>query len=127
MGYGIGDRAEGCCCACDEAVTMGLFCRSRIAILFFSLLVLTATALGSTRVEYLLEEKASSEVMNLLRCVYPNAEFIPHPTMNGFYMNATREDMLSVKRGLAKLDTLSPLPEPPETTTIVPKIGTRQT
>ncbi len=90
-------------------------------MVLLTLLALTTTSVASTRMEYLLEEAPASEVMNFLRCIYPNAEFIPHPTMNGFYMNGTREDMLSVKRGLAHLDTLSPLPEPPETTTIAPK------
>lgn len=68
---------------------------------------------NAVRMEYLLEEAPSAKVLDFLKGSYPNVEFTPHPTMNGFYARGSREDLLQIKRELANLDRVPPPPAPP--------------
>ena len=43
-------------------------------------------------------------MMGFLQGEYPNVEFIPHPTMNGFYAVGSREDILKLKEEVPELD-----------------------
>ena len=65
------------------------------------------------RMEYLLEEASSAKVVYFLKNEYPRVKFTPHPTMNGFFANGSKEDLLQIKRELANLDRVPPPPAPP--------------
>jgi type II secretory pathway component GspD/PulD (secretin) len=65
------------------------------------------------RMEYLLEEAPSAKVVDFLKEEYPRVKFTPHPTMNGFYANGSKEDLLQIKRELANLDRVPEPPPPP--------------
>jgi type II secretory pathway component GspD/PulD (secretin) len=65
------------------------------------------------RMEYLLEEASSAKVVDFLKGEYPRVKFTPHPTMNGFFANGSKEDLLQIKRELANLDRVPPPPAPP--------------
>lgn len=65
------------------------------------------------RMEYLLEEASSAKVVDFLKNEYPRVKFTPHPTMNGFFANGSKEDLLQIKRELANLDRVPPPPAPP--------------
>ena len=65
------------------------------------------------RMEYLLEEAPSAKVVDFLKAEYPRVRFTPHPTMNGFYANGSREDLLQIKRELSNLDRVPEPPAPP--------------
>lgn len=65
------------------------------------------------RMEYLLEEAPSAKVVDFLRGQYSRVRFIPHPTMNGFYAEGSRDDLLQIKRELANLDRVPEPPPPP--------------
>lgn len=60
--------------------------------------------LGVIRQEFLLESAGAQKVMGFLQGEYPNVEFIPHPTMNGFYAVGSREDILKLKEEVPELD-----------------------
>lgn len=66
----------------------------------------------SPRMEYLLDTAPSARVLDFLKAQYPDVEFTPHPTQNGFYARGSREDLLQIKRELVNLDRL-PAPSPP--------------
>ncbi len=68
---------------------------------------------NSVRMEYLLEEAPSAKVVDFLTGQYPKVKFTPHPTMNGFYANGSKEDLLQIKRELATLDRVPEPPPPP--------------
>jgi type IV pilus assembly protein PilQ len=68
---------------------------------------------NAPRMEYLLEEAPSAKVLDFLKTQYPNVEFTPHPTMNGFYARGSREDLLQIKRELSNLDRVPAPPPPP--------------
>lgn len=59
---------------------------------------------GRIRQEILLEHASAAKVMDLLRGQYRDVEFLPHPTMNGFYVVGGRSDILQIKRDLPNLD-----------------------
>ncbi len=68
---------------------------------------------NSVRMEYLLEEAPSAKVVDFLRGQYPRVKFTSHPTMNGFYAEGSRDDLLQIKRELANLDRVPEPPPPP--------------
>ena len=65
------------------------------------------------RMEYLLEEAPSPKVVDFLQDEYSRVKFTPHPTLNGFYANGSRDDLLQIKRELANLDRVPEPPAPP--------------
>lgn len=65
------------------------------------------------RMEYLLEEAPAAKVVDFLKDEYGRVKFTPHPTMNGFYANGSKEDLLQIKRELANLDRVPEPPPPP--------------
>ena len=58
----------------------------------------------SVRQEILLETASAEAVLAVLRPAYPEVEFIPHPTMNGFYAVGSRLDIIQVKNDVEYLD-----------------------
>jgi type II secretory pathway component GspD/PulD (secretin) len=56
------------------------------------------------RQEFLLEYALASKVMGFLQSQYKEVEFIPHPTMNGFYAVGKRSDILRLKNEVPRLD-----------------------
>lgn len=60
--------------------------------------------MGFIRQEFLLESAPAAKVMGFLQGEYGDVEFIPHPTMNGFYAVGSREDILKLKEEVPKLD-----------------------
>jgi len=65
------------------------------------------------RMEYLLEEAPAAKVVDFLKVEYARVQFTPHPTMNGFYANGSKDDLLQIKRELANLDRVPEPPPPP--------------
>ncbi|MGE0490826.1 MAG: hypothetical protein AB7S38_16585 [Vulcanimicrobiota bacterium] len=65
----------------------------------------------SIRQEILLERVPAARVMEYLFPQYPNVQFTAHPTMNGFYVEGGREDILAIKRSIPGLDR-APSPPP---------------
>lgn len=70
---------------------------------------------GAGRMEFLLEEAPAPKLLPILEAAYPQVLFYPHPTMNGFYCNGCKEELLSIKHQLASLDQ-NPIPPHPEVT-----------
>ena len=68
---------------------------------------------NAVRMEYLLEEAPSAKVVDFLKDEYPKVKFTPHPTMNGFYANGSKDDLLQIKRELSNLDRVPEPPAPP--------------
>lgn len=62
------------------------------------------------RMEYLLEEAPSLKVIDFLSDQYERVKFTPHPTLNGFYAEGSREDLIQIKR---ELTNIGRYPEPP--------------
>lgn len=56
------------------------------------------------RQEFLLEFVPAGKVMDFLHDQYAEVEFIPHPTMNGFYAVGNRSDILKLKNEVPQLD-----------------------
>lgn len=57
------------------------------------------------RVEYLLEEETPvADTLEFLKAQYPDVEFTPHPKLNGFYAEGSRENLLQIKRELTILE-----------------------
>ncbi|MCA9796119.1 MAG: hypothetical protein KC910_30135, partial [Candidatus Eremiobacteraeota bacterium] len=75
----------------------------------------------SIRQEILLERAPAAKVMEYLFQRYPEVKFSPHPTMKGFYVEGSREDILAIKRAIPGLDR-APSP-PPKVVTV--KLGLR--
>lgn len=67
----------------------------------------------SVRMEYLLEEAPAPKVLDFLKNEYSRVKFTPHPTMNGFFANGSKEDLLQIKRELPNLDRIPEPPAPP--------------
>ncbi|MBN9417113.1 MAG: hypothetical protein J0I12_16840 [Candidatus Eremiobacteraeota bacterium] len=59
---------------------------------------------GPHRQEILLEYAPAAEVMAALQARYKDAKFIPHPTLNGFYVTGNRGEILQMKSDVPKLD-----------------------
>jgi len=95
-----------------------------------TLIVAPPSALGcmdhnhgpKTRMEFLLEAAPAAKVMTFLEAEYANVEFSKHPTMNGFYAQGSREDLLQIKRELSNLDR-APEPPPPPLRAYTGRIG----
>ncbi len=62
------------------------------------------TGSGLVRQEILLEHASAAKVMGFLRGQYRDVDFLPHPTMNGFYVVGGRSDILQIKRDVPNLD-----------------------
>jgi len=71
------------------------------------------SVIGCGRPEILFEHVPAAKAMEFLRSRYPNVQFTPHPTMNGFYLNGNREDVLSIKAEVPNLDKVPESPPPP--------------
>jgi type II secretory pathway component GspD/PulD (secretin) len=65
---------------------------------------------NAIRQEILLEKAPAPKVISFLESQYKNVKFIPHPTMNGFYVVGSKKDVLDIKSSIANLDRV---PEPP--------------
>lgn len=51
--------------------------------------------------------------VGFLQGQYPQVEFIPHPTKNGFYAVGLRHDLLAIKNDIPNLDRVQAVPPPP--------------
>jgi hypothetical protein len=60
--------------------------------------------LGGYPQEILLEVAPSNRIMPYLQACFPDVEFRPHPTMNGFYTIGSRKDILEIKSMIGRLD-----------------------
>lgn len=56
------------------------------------------------RMECLLDEASSATIVDLLKTEFPNVEFSPHPTVNGFFVRGSKDDLIKIKRKLPSLD-----------------------
>ncbi|MGE0491806.1 MAG: secretin N-terminal domain-containing protein [Vulcanimicrobiota bacterium] len=65
------------------------------------------------RQEILLEKAPAAKVMEFLEGQYDRVKFTAHPTMNGFYVVGSREDVLQIKREVPNLDRVPEPPPPP--------------
>lgn len=68
---------------------------------------------GGVRQEILLEKAPAAKVISFLQGQYKDVEFIPHPTMNGFYAVGSKKDVLSIKADVPNLDKVPDAPPPP--------------
>lgn len=59
---------------------------------------------ANIRQEFLLEHASALDLMAQLKDRYEKVEFIPHPTMNGFYAVGSRSDILRLKTDVPRLD-----------------------
>lgn len=62
------------------------------------------------RMEYLLNHTPATVALLVLKPLYPQAKYTRHPTMNGFYANGSKADLLSIKRALSIIDPSFGLP-----------------
>ncbi|NMA28268.1 MAG: AMIN domain-containing protein [Burkholderiales bacterium] len=60
--------------------------------------------------EFLLEVAPAAKVVDFLKVQYPDVEFTQHPTLNGFFAKATRDELRQIKAAIPGLDQV---PEPP--------------
>ena len=81
------------------------------------------TPANSVRQEVLLEKAPAAKVIGFLQGQYKNVEFIPHPTMNGFYAVGSRADILSIKNDVPNLDRVPDVPPPPQREFVQVKYG----
>lgn len=66
------------------------------------------------RQEILLEKAPAPKVISFLESQYKGVKFIPHPTMNGFYVVGSKRDVLDIKSSIANLDRVPEAPAKPE-------------
>lgn len=78
---------------------------------------------NAVRQEILLENAPAGKVIGFLQSQYKNVEFIPHPTMNGFYAVGSRTDVLSIKNDIPNLDRVPVAPPPPQREFVQVKYG----
>lgn len=64
------------------------------------------------RSEFLFEHIPAAQAAVSLGRRFPRAHFTPHPTLNGFYVNGTKDEILWIKRSLPELDLPSLAPPP---------------
>lgn len=69
---------------------------------------------NAVRQEILLEKAPAAKVISFLQSQYRDVEFIPHPTMNGFYVVGSRADVLQIKGDVPNLDKVPDVPPPPQ-------------
>lgn len=81
------------------------------------------TRKGAIRQEILLEKAPAAKVIGFLQGQYKDVEFIPHPTMNGFYAVGSRSDILQIKNDVPNLDRVPELPPPPQREFVQVKYG----
>ncbi len=67
----------------------------------------------TVRQEFLLEKAPSAKVVDFLAGQYDRVKFTPHPTMNGFYAQGSKNDILQIKREVPNLDRVPEPPPPP--------------
>ncbi len=65
------------------------------------------------RCEILCEYTPAAKIIGFLQTQFKNVEFIPHPTMNGFYVVGSRADILAIKNDVPNLDHVPDVPPPP--------------
>jgi type II secretory pathway component GspD/PulD (secretin) len=75
------------------------------------------------RQEILLEKAPAAKVIGFLQGQYKDVEFIPHPTMNGFYAVGSRHDILQIKNDVPNLDKVPEVPPPPQREFVQVKYG----
>ena len=68
---------------------------------------------GGVRQEILLENAPAAKVIGFLQGQYRNVQFIPHPTMNGFYAVGSKREVLQIRSEVPNLDKVPQLPPPP--------------
>lgn len=56
------------------------------------------------RHDFLLEKAPAARVISALQKQFPDAEFIPHPVKNGFYIFGSRSEVLAIKTIVPDLD-----------------------
>lgn len=78
---------------------------------------------GAIRQEILLEKAPAAKVIGFLQGQYKDVEFIPHPTMNGFYAVGSRSDILQIKNDVPNLDKVPDVPPPPQREFVQVKYG----
>jgi len=78
---------------------------------------------NAVRQEILLEKAPAAKVISFLQSQYKNVEFIPHPTMNGFYVVGSRADVLQIKGDVPNLDKVPDVPPPPQREFVQVKYG----
>jgi len=66
------------------------------------------------RQEIILEKAPAAKVISFLQGQYKNVEFIPHPTMNGFYVRGSKADVLSIRSEVPNLDKVPDPVAPPQ-------------
>jgi type II secretory pathway component GspD/PulD (secretin) len=81
------------------------------------------TRKGAIRQEILLEKAPAAKVIGFLQGQYKDVEFIPHPTMNGFYAVGSRNEILQIKNDVPNLDRVPELPPPPTREFVQVKYG----
>lgn len=88
-------------------------------------LLLTSIVWAETsRQEILLEHADASVVMRFLQRQYLDVQFTRHPTLNGFYIWGSRDDVVRIKAEVPNLDRKGPEdPEPPQREVIEVRFG----
>ncbi len=81
------------------------------------------TRKGAIRQEILLEKAPAAKVIGFLQGQYKDVEFIPHPTMNGFYAVGSRSEILQIKNDVPNLDRVPEVPPPPTREFVQVKYG----
>lgn len=81
------------------------------------------TRKGAIRQEILLEKAPAAKVIGFLQGQYKDVEFIPHPTMNGFYAVGSRSEILQIKNDVPNLDRVPEVPPPPQREFVQVKYG----
>lgn len=61
---------------------------------------------GHIRQEFLLDNAPAAKIIGFLQGQYKEVEFIPHPTMNGFYAVGSRKDIADLKNDVPNLDKM---------------------
>jgi type II secretory pathway component GspD/PulD (secretin) len=69
--------------------------------------------------EFQLEQASAAAVIEFLKKQYPDVEFTQHPTLNGFFAKATRDELRQIKASLPSLDQV-PAPAPPPRREFIP-------
>ena len=64
------------------------------------------------RHEILLGKAPAKKVTMILKKLYPDVRFIDHATLNGFYVEGDRDDVLAIEKSIPDLDRLPDVPPP---------------